>query len=83
MFAYFQRTDFVLTNLDGPLSTAVPVSAIRAANREVKPVLDYPAQQRGRTLRWPSDANWVTVDPRKFSLRKPIFKQFAKVFTRE
>ena len=40
-----------------------------AANREVKPVLDYPARQRGRTLRWPSDAalmgvaNWVTVNP--------------------
>jgi len=31
-------------NSDGPLSMAVPVSTIRAANREVKPVLDYPAR---------------------------------------
>ena len=74
MFAYFQRTDSVLPNSDGPLSTAVPVSKIRAANREVKLVLGYPAQQRGRTLRQPSDAmlmgvvNWVTVNQRKFSL---------------
>ena len=47
----------------------------------------YPARQRGRTLRWPSDAslmgvaNWVTVNLQKFSPRKTIFKQFAKVFT--
>ena len=68
-FAYFRRTDSILPNSDGPLSTAVPVSTIRAANREVKLVLDYPARQRERTLHWPSDAmlmgvaNWVTVNP--------------------
>jgi len=89
LFAYFQCTDSVLPNSDGPLSTAVPVSTIRAANREVKPVLHYPARQRGRTLRLPSDAtlmgvvNWVTVNQRKFSPRKTIVKQFLKVLTRE
>ena len=66
MFAYFQRADSVLPNSDGTLSMAVPVSTIRVANREVKPVLDYPARKRGRTLHWPSDAvlmgvaNWDT-----------------------
>ena len=59
MLAYFQHADSVLPNSDRPLSMAVPVSTIRAANREVKPVLDYPARKGGRTLRRPSDATWV------------------------
>ena len=80
MFAYFQRADYILTNLDGPLSTAVPVSTIRAATREVKAVLDYPARQRGRTLRWPSDANWVTVNPQKFSPQK-LFSSNSRKFS--
>ena len=56
MFDYFQPADSILPNSDGPLSTAVPVSTIGAANREVKPVC------------WPSDAalmdmaNWDTVN---------------------
>jgi len=76
LFAYFQRADSVLPNSDGPLSTAVPVSTIMAANRDVKPVLHYPARQRGRTLRPPSDAmlmgvvNWVTVISESFLLEK-------------
>ena len=56
LFAYFQGTN---SKLDGPLSTAVPVPTIRAANKEVKLVLDLSSMadpQRGRTLRWPSDA---------------------------
>ena len=80
MFAYFQRADYVLTNLDGPLSTAVPVSTIRAATREVKAVLDYPARQRGRTLHWPSDANWVSVNPQKFSPQK-LFSSNSRKFS--
>ena len=47
-FAYFQCAYSIVPNPDGPLLMAVPVSKIRAANREVKPVLGYPAQQRGR-----------------------------------
>jgi len=61
MLAYFQSADSVLPNSDGPLSMAVPVSIIRAANREVRPVLDYPARQRGRTLSRPSDATLMGV----------------------
>ena len=89
--AYFQLADSVLPNSDGPLSTVVPVLTIRAANREVKPVLDHPARQRGKTLCWPSDAtlmgmaNWVTVPQthESFLCEKLFFKQFVKVFTRE
>jgi len=85
MFAYFLRTDSTLPNSDGPLSTAVPVSTIRAANREVKPVLDYPAWQTGRTICQPSDVmlmgvvNWVTVNQRKFLCEK-LFQAFHESF---
>ena len=40
LFAYFQHVDSVLPNPDGPLSMAVPVLTIRAANREVILVLN-------------------------------------------
>jgi len=48
-----------------------------------------PAQQRGRTLCWPSNAtlmdvaNWVTINLQTFSPQKSIFKQFSKLFTCE
>ena len=88
MFAYFQHADFVLPNLDGPLLTAAPVSTIRAANREVKLVLDYPARQRRRTLRWPSNAAlmvWWTgyfKFTKDFSV-KNYFQAICEVFTCE
>ena len=50
MFAYFKRADSILPKLEGPLSLAVPVSTITAANKEVKQVLDHPAPQVERTL---------------------------------
>ena len=44
-FAYFQHAD---PNLDGLLSMAVPVLTIRAANKEVKPVLDLSSSAKGK-----------------------------------
>ena len=40
LFSYFQRVHSILPKPDGPLSTAVPVSTITAANKEVEKVLE-------------------------------------------
>ncbi len=50
LFKYFQRSDFVLSNPEGPLSTVVPASGIKAANAEVKPVLEAGASRCGTYL---------------------------------
>ena len=53
LFAYFQRAD---PNLDGLLSTTVPVSTIRATNKVVEPVLDLFSMPEGKnpslTSKW-------------------------------
>ena len=49
LLAYFQQDDSILPNPDSPLSTAVSVSAIRVANKEVKPVLDLSSMAEGKT----------------------------------
>ncbi len=47
LFKYFQRSDSVLPKPEGPLSAVVPASGIKAANAEVKPVLEAGASKRG------------------------------------
>ncbi len=50
MALFNQRSDSVLPKPEGPLSTVVPASGIKAANAEVKPVLEAGASKRGTYL---------------------------------
>jgi len=81
-FAYFQCAYSIVPNPDGQLLMAVPVSKIRAANKET-----YPAQQRENpALAFQCRVNGCgeldyCINPQKFSLQKSIFMQFMKLFT--
>ncbi len=66
LFKYFQRSDSVLPKPEGPLSTVVPASGIKAANAEVKPVLEAGTSKRGTYDHFSPQDNLTHASLRRF-----------------
>jgi len=77
-FAYFQHTDSVLPNSDGPLSTAVPVSTVKAVStvEGKNPTLAFQCH-----VHWCGELGYLTVNPRKFSPQKKLFSSNSRKFS--